>query len=1074
MKKWLESSSSSSDGEGQSHSHPLANVGKTRAVASASRTHHIDACRRDGSDDDDGDDFQITPLQVSRPATALSRKPSESPVRGQGKLSPRAAMMTSAISVAQAPTGASAGSQPSSIKPGGGGGGGNLVPTSSTVLASPSGASPAGAIKTTISMEYGDEYVGEVIRVDGRDQHVPHGRGTLQSPLGKHCYVGEFEHRLRDGYGKLVTERFVLWARWKANRPDLSTSARVDYCSGDKYSGYLEMTQDHNMTNALLKHSPQTLSNFSIWVQTTSVTRERWGEAVMTSSGSRYFGQWEKNLPCGFGCYFGPNGDRYVGMFAGGKFHGSGTLFTSQHAATSTTSGMSAAELGLPATPATAAAGPVVPPMQAGGTVYDGVWEAGLFAGEDGHVIFPCHTRVTADWVNACQGVRGQVVFSHSVLATDDRPKLIATFQWEPLLMSAKDAGPTKMEAAAAANMRQSIMAAKSRPQVEEIIRKAVKTASVVVNACKIFRRCFFFLYGTCGNLADIGSGGASPTPTGWCHARHAYGGCIHPGRGKHIDVGDTVAALGDMHSFVGSVRRWLYESMGQPCVDRIVGELDAENAVSRALLDIIMLDVHAPLLNLYSQAYAREEVQLAYAVRRLRQTTLDDFGVSFGRNESEKLFDPYADAVRTVEKLPTALTLSAKLAVLARWSKDIDTSTKLSQVKLQEEHLAKISSFMRERNGSMLRPPSEALSNPNESFASSGPLSGRSHTEQFSEHHEAVMRSPGLAASVVGYASNSMRQFAATPPSSAAQHSDDGLAEALQRIADLQESPSEKNAQSGNGGASQGGPSSETAGAAFTKNLLQQALQVESGSADDLLPIHQYVLCKSSIPSLYANTKLLVDLASDDTFVDPTSQDSFCITTLQACASIIPELFVDVRDPQNVITSVSMYDKRVEDFVCSIRDRGSFQLVVAVVPLLLDSLSVHTFTVPARSPSEPGRQTPTVARSPTTADSSHQQAAAPHALVAVGDLCIEAFRLLEAASKSATWHGDRAWKALSGALQCVLIEMVLVDPVTAIYAEVTASNWTADVSRLALRVPLRMHASVFRSAAVLVASCRT
>ena len=1126
MKKWLDSSSSSDDesSAARPHSHPLA------ANAKEARR-HVDATRRQNlSDaDDSGDDVaQITPLQVSRQSAKFpaGNKFSNSPARNSGKLSPRAASLSAAIAPAvtqkiQPPAGNAppAGASQTSVP-----GPSPVAGNAATTPLSPASGSQA-TVKISIGMEYGDEYVGEAIPVaDGKDQFIPHGRGTLQSPIGKHCYVGDFEHRLRDGYGKLVTERFVLWARWRANRPDLGTSARVDYPNGDKYSGYLDMTQDQQMANALLKLSPQVLSNFSIWVRTATVTRERWGEAVLTSSGSRYFGQWERNIPQGFGCYFGPTGDRYIGMFVAGKFCGSGTLFTSSSTTTSTTSGISPIELGLApsnlsfSASAANAASSAVPPMQAGGTVYDGVWEAGLFAGEDGHIIFPCHTRVTADWINACHGLRGQVVFSSGAM-NRDRPKLIATFQWEPLLLSSKD-GLAKMEPGAASSLRSAVMAAKSRYLLEDVVKKALKSTPVVVNACKIFRRCFFFLYGTCGNPAEIGSGGATPTSTGWCHARHAYGGCIHPGKGKRIDASDTVAALGDIHSFIGTAKRWLYEAMGTTCVERITGELDAENVVSRAVLDVLMNDVHAPLMNLYSQAYAREEVQLAYAVRRLRQTTLDDFGVSFGRNESEKLFDPYADAVRSVERLPQALSLSVKLAVLSKWSKDIDLSTKLSQVKLQEEHLLKISSFVRERSGTVVNSTQNQRQNRkpgsgggsdvgNDSFTS--PMSARSHTEQFFDSYEQQsshtnsdrLRAATVVAQsavVVGNASNSMRHLS-TPPTSLAPASlagDDALEAALQKL--HQEETAPEHLVLPHAHADQ--PTATTASSSMsTKNLLQQVLQVESGSADDLLPIHQYVLCKATVPALYANTKLLVDLSSDDSFVDPTSQDCFCITTLQACVSIIPELFVDVRDPQNVITSVSMYEKRVEDFVSSIRDRAAFRLVVDVVPQLLDALSTlplgpyipatpHASTMANDAGNASGSESSSLPISPATpapsSSAKAHQGGHQFVEVPIGDLSGEAIGAVDDAILLGSAKSRKVWRALCGTLHCVLVEVVYLNAATNEYEVLSIPD--SDVGgvslcgaeyqllgrSLALRVPVRMHGSVFRSAAVLIDSFRT
>eukprot|EP00658_Telonema_sp_P-2_P063327 TRINITY_DN5205_c0_g3_i1.p1 TRINITY_DN5205_c0_g3~~TRINITY_DN5205_c0_g3_i1.p1 ORF type:complete len:283 (-),score=55.50 TRINITY_DN5205_c0_g3_i1:113-961(-) len=57
------------------------------------------------------------------------------------------------------------------------------------------------------------------------------------------------------------------------------------------------------------------------------------------------------------------------------------------------------------------------------------------------------------------------------------------------------------------------------------------------------------------------------------------------------------------------------------------------------------------------------------------------------------------------------------------------------------------------------------------------------------------------------------------------------------------------------------------------------------------------------------------------------TSQDSFCITTLQACVSTIPELDLDVRDGLAVLTPAEVFAKKAEDVAMSLVSFASIEL---------------------------------------------------------------------------------------------------------------------------------------------------
>ncbi|ORC89572.1 putative protein kinase [Trypanosoma theileri] len=663
--------------------------------------------------------------------------------------------------------------------------------------------------KRSITMEYGDEYFGEV-RVD-RGIVIPHGRGTLQSILGKHCYVGEFVNRSRDGYGKLVTERYVLWSKWKMNRPDLSNSARIDYDNGDKYCGFLSLQQDNTMAQQLSRSLRNRLSKFSIWVQTTMPVRERWGELV-GSNGDRYFGQWEDNLPSGFGCLVLTNGDRYVGLFEAGKFHDTGTLFSLSYRGYNTNcSPPSGADFLLVreqlqqeveedgvdrnnSTIPTIGESTFRPlgntKQRWSGVIFDGVWEKGRFIGE-GYVTLPCGSRISAEWKSASHASNGRIFLTASSIHTQEGMNARGWFQcfhWEPLLCGAYE--ETKMrEYVACAPYRDRLYSATTPEEVQAVLADFCTNQSVVRNALKVFRRCFFFLHGTCGKDSEIGSG-LGLNKLGWCYLRNAYGGCIHHGRGRPITVGDVDLAMTDVVSFVRSVQRWVLEMLG----DSALADASSEIFVARKLLDYMLRDVHDVLFNLYVQAFIEEDVSLSASLERLREhTTLDDLGVVFARQQSaERLFDPYADAIHSIDQLGRqALTFTSKLRVLAQWSKEIDLSARLAQVNLDD----KASSL-----------------------------------------------------------------------------------------------------------------------------LSRDSAKLELGSADDLLPIYQYVLIKAKLPYLYAHTKLLVDLSSEDMFMEFTSPENFFVTTLHACTMMLANLNPLLRDEFQVLAPSTLFEDRLRSSIKSLK----------------------------------------------------------------------------------------------------------------------------------------------------------
>lgn len=83
-------------------------------------------------------------------------------------------------------------------------------------------------------------------------------------------------------------------------------------------------------------------------------------------------------------------------------------------------------------------------------------------------------------------------------------------------------------------------------------------------------------------------------------------------------------------------------------------------------------------------------------------------------------------------------------------------------------------------------------------------------------------------------------------------------------------------------------------------------------GSADDLLPIHQYVLSQSRLRHLHAHARMLADFAEEAAFVDPSSQESFCVTTLLVCVSTLPRLHHGLRDGDGVLVPASVFTGRL------------------------------------------------------------------------------------------------------------------------------------------------------------------
>ncbi|GET89343.1 hypothetical protein, conserved [Leishmania tarentolae] len=627
-----------------------------------------------------------------------------------------------------------------------------------------------------LSLELGDSYEGAVEVKHG--VAIPHGHGVWRSWDGQVRFEGHFVQRWRDGYGCLCTPKFTLWARWRMDRPDLSSSTRVDYPNGDRYCGFVQLKVKQ-------QNSAQTRSKFSTWAASVEPSRHRWGELVM-SSGDRYVGEWAENEREGFGCYVWTSGSRYIGQFHHGQFHNTGTLFVFPAEVEGCLSRLSSdggwrcgsgdgKALDKRHAPCGAARWPPASRPGWDGIVVDVVWCEGKCNGE-GHVTLPSGVRISADWRTASSPVDGELVLpSLTPQARMDMEvyEWRESFQWESLLSNA-DAEARQFAYDAAETYRAGIQQSNSTEYVRNCVLELLNTHKVARTTLHMFRRCFYCLYGTCGVDTEVGGGGHR-NPLGWCTLRNAYGSCIHPAEGRRISAADLDLALRDIASLARSLVRWVLDMLGPEQQLRVL-DYGGEALVGRWVADRVFQHCYSVLLNLYSQVYRVEETALAVSLARLRDAvTLDDMGVFFARQSEsqEKLFDPYTDAVHCVEKLNNeAQTLTQLLKILVQWSREIDLSTRLTQ--------------------------------------------------------------------------------ACT----------DGR---------------------------------------------QKAGRGTSGSADDLLPIHQYVLSQSRCGRLYAVTKLLSDFAAAPLFMESTSQEAFGVTTLQVCVLTLLRLHPWERDASNILVPFSV-----------------------------------------------------------------------------------------------------------------------------------------------------------------------
>lgn len=520
-----------------------------------------------------------------------------------------------------------------------------------------------------ICMNFGDELYTDASRP---------GEGALLSRDGRHAYVGRFSDKRRDGHGRLITDDVVLACRWQRNKPILTYPVRVDYSNGDRYLGQATVAPVKRTSQP----PPEGLSPFSLWVRSLRLVRSGWGELV-TAAGERFCGEWNGDLPQGFGCYLSLAADRYIGCFHGGKFEGMGVLFMSPATALSgnVPSGMR---------PSGAAETPPQPMFtgpegQWEGTIVDGAWRSGQPCGE-ARWILPCGTQLAALWKGAQTGTEGEVEAVLSVPPVD-APRQYTWregTQWDPLLWSPLQEVQQNYRSVCAP-YRERLQRGEGQ---EATVLSFLANDGHILEALKRFCRCFYFLYGSCGTAAEAGAAAtACGSALGWCVAQNVYGGCVHKPRGRPLNSADVNLALMDIFSFTQSVLRWTQHVL---TTDEADSPIVHDRVVGRWVADRVLHNTNGLLLNLYNQAYREEERALSQALSRLRHDlSLDDMGVYFAREKLfEQLFDPYADAVRTAEQLGRGgRTLTRQLKVVTQWSKEIDLSTRLAVDTEEDAH---------------------------------------------------------------------------------------------------------------------------------------------------------------------------------------------------------------------------------------------------------------------------------------------------------------------------------------------------------------------------------------------------
>jgi len=517
----------------------------------------------------------------------------------------------------------------------------------------------------TVKLDFDDLYVGQIqeVVIEGKKVSMPNGYGTLTSESGGHKFRGEFENRLRQGNGILETAQFKLYSSWNLNRPATSR-ARIEYlATGDTYMGHLAAeTKPHH------DHSTSTnKSKFTQWLRSTEFLRELWGEMIY-GNGDAYYGQWHHNDRHGFGVQVYRDGSRYCGNWSKGQRNGMGVM------------------------------------LYQNGVMYEGQWRKD--ERETGALLCPSGLDMRATWKSQDGGgafkavICGEqrtmagIAMGHAMDIKQPMKRVSGCAvpnTWQSLLDLHRALIDTeKLKVSATYHKLASEM--KGAEAVKTFLRTFLQeTVSSqarhpLAAAAAIFKRVFFFLYGTCGSAREIAAGTQTVkqrNSLSWCSLKKHHGGCYHRSRGL-IQPYHAHCAIDDVLSFSEEALSIIRELLG-PAMSKLIDDHHLTPFLSSAFLDFFLPEIFTPLFNVYQQVYREEELLMQRTYRRLANVTLDDLGVSYARSAVEEtLFSPYSDPISILQTIDTSCnTLGSLCRAVTDWSIEIERQSRTYQIKV-------------------------------------------------------------------------------------------------------------------------------------------------------------------------------------------------------------------------------------------------------------------------------------------------------------------------------------------------------------------------------------------------------
>ncbi|KAJ9436185.1 Phosphatidylinositol 4-phosphate 5-kinase 8 [Diplonema papillatum] len=295
------------------------------------------------------------------------------------------------------------------------------------------------------------------------------------------------------------------------------------------------------------------------------------------------------------------------------------------------------------------------------------------------------------------------------------------------------------------------------RPQLEacltQYLRRALDPRSkhVLSSLSSWFHRYFIFMYGTCGAGDEVGGGPqAAPLKTGffddafyaaqqqelagafaardrdkkwvgeptafagwvpesnscthgsipatsrglsYCFGRSHFAGCIHRGRGAKVQAYHLFNAHEDVTSFLYRLRDCVKLCLGDALCRLLFVKVGVAGSILKRINDTVLSKPFTIMRNLYATVYRADDLRLARKLHTLRNSTLDDIGAYFARDEdAEQQFKPYADCCAELSLLPSFHSIVEKLRCLQKIAVQIDQHVLLNQLKARtkEQQLKK------------------------------------------------------------------------------------------------------------------------------------------------------------------------------------------------------------------------------------------------------------------------------------------------------------------------------------------------------------------------------------------------